>query len=114
MILFEQRKGLTILSFFDQSDEPLDADMCRAFGLTGGRAFFIDGIRTGYGLRVLFECRSFLGQPFVVCIRKAYRTDLGTLSTAGTLGNVYKSGSLTDMCAKMTRLAFQRQKLGVC
>jgi len=108
MVLLKKLKRLTILSSFDQGNEPLDADMRRTYGFTGGRAFFIDGICPWYGLRVLLESRLFLGQPLIVCIRKNYRTDLGTLPAAGALGNVYKSGFLTNVRGKTTRLALKR------
>ena len=113
VILFKQRQRLPILSFFDQSDKSLDADVSRADRFAWGGSFFADGKSAGYRLGVLFECRPPFGQSFVVIIRKSHRADVGTLPAAGAFGNVYESGFLTDAGGKTPGLAVKPQELGI-
>jgi hypothetical protein len=88
--------------------------MGRAGGLAGGCSLFGYAERPWYSLWILFEnCLAGIEQ-FVVLVGAGNRTDFCALAAACAFCHVYKSGCLMNFCGKISGLAFEAQKFGVC
>jgi hypothetical protein len=67
----------------------------------------LNGISARYGLGVLLESRLFGRQALVIFARQIYRTDRGTLTTAGTFGKINIARVFTNAGFKFPRFAFE-------
>jgi hypothetical protein len=87
--------------------------MGRASRFTWSGSPFAYGISTGNSLSVLFVYGLSIGKPFVVVVGNVYGANLGTFSTACTLGKVYISRRLFYLGGKISRIAFKFYKFGI-
>jgi hypothetical protein len=100
-------QGFFILTHFDHLHIALHIQAPRTRQPARGLVCLLNGIGARYGLGVLLESGLFGCQAFVIFARQIYRTNRGTLATAGTFGKVNIARVLMNAGFKIPRFAFK-------
>ena len=112
-VFHDDLKGFLVLALLDHLHVALHIQAARARQAARRLVRLLNGICAGYGLSVLLERGLLCCQAFVIFARQIYRTDRGTLPTAGAFVKINVAGVFTNAGLKIARFAFKFQKFAV-